>query len=151
MQILEIEESIFNLANKYLDKKLNTFDLSDITFTITDLSSFGAISFSPLINKNNSAILGLSKVDQKLKRITVSLAFDHRVTEGKMASIFLQELKERFESYKLDQSNNINLKFVECYKCLKTLDEDFNDIGFIKVLSKNGEDKYICDLCLMKY
>ena len=49
--------------------------LTDITFTITDLSSFGAISFTPLINKNNSAILGVSKIDEKLKVDPTSALF----------------------------------------------------------------------------
>ncbi len=151
LHLLETEEALFQLANKYIDKKLSTSDLTDITFTITDLSSFGAISFTPLINKNNSAILGVSKIDEKLNRINLSLAFDHRVTEGKIAAIFLSNLKERVESYKksnidIDLTNNIS-----CFKCLKKLDEDMSEIGFINIITTKGEQKYICDTCFMKY
>lgn len=151
LQLIETEEMLFSLACKYLDKKLTTFDLSDITFTITDLSSFGPISFTPLINRQNSAILGISKIDEKLQRIILSLAFDHRITEGKIASLFLQELKQRFESYKLSNDSNIKTKIVYCYKCLKTLQEDLNNIGFLQVIKQNGENAYICDMCLLKY
>ena len=151
LHLLETEEALFQLANKYIDKKLSTSDLTDITFTITDLSSFGAISFTPLINKNNSAILGVSKIDEKLNRINLSLAFDHRVTEGKIAAIFLSNLKERVESYKksnidIDLTNNIS-----CFKCLKKLNEDMSEIGFINIITTKGEQKYICDTCFMKY
>ena len=151
LHLLETEEALFQLANKYIDKKLSTSDLTDITFTITDLSSFGAISFTPLINKNNSAILGVSKIDEKLNRINLSLAFDHRVTEGKIAAIFLSNLKERVESYKksnidIDLTNNIT-----CFKCLKKLNEDMSEIGFINIITTKGEQKYICDTCFMKY
>jgi len=151
LHLLETEEALFQLANKYIDKKLSTSDLTDITFTITDLSSFGAISFTPLINKNNSAILGVSKIDEKLNRINLSLAFDHRVTEGKIAAIFLTNLKERVESYKksnidIDLTNNIS-----CFKCLKKLNEDMSEIGFINIITTKGEQKYICDTCFMKY
>jgi pyruvate/2-oxoglutarate dehydrogenase complex dihydrolipoamide acyltransferase (E2) component len=149
LHLHETEEALFQLANKYIDKKLSTSDLTDITFTITDLSSFGAISFTPLINKNNSAILGVSKIDEKLNRINLSLAFDHRVTEGKIAAIFLSNLKERVESYKksnIDLTNNIS-----CFKCLKKLNEDMSEIGFINIFTTKGEQKYICDTCFMKY
>ena len=145
----EIDRAIYELALKYIDKKLTIELFQDTTFTITDLSSYGAISFSPLINKNNSAILGISKIDSKLKRIILSLAFDHRVTEGKIATIFLQELKERIESYKLNNTEIIEK--ISCYKCFKTLNEDLNDIGFIKVINKKNTESYICDSCLLKF
>jgi len=144
--IAEIETEIFELSNKYIDNKLTIDDLSDITFTITDLSSEGINSFIPLINKNNSAILGISANDEKLDRTTISLSFDHRVTAGKQASIFLRELKERVESYKQQNANQIDTS-IRCYKCFKTLKDDFNDVGFLKVVVKTGEEKYICQTC----
>ena len=55
-------------------------------------------SFVPLINYKQSAILGISAVDQKLNRFTLSLSFDHRVTEGKTAGKFLLELSEQLMS-----------------------------------------------------
>lgn len=151
LPLLEAEEALFQLANKYIDKKLSTSDLTEITFTITDLSSFGAISFTPLINKNNSAILGVSKIDEKLGRINLSLAFDHRVTEGKIAAIFLSNLKERVESYKKSNIDIDLTKSISCFKCLKKLNEDISDIGFINIITTKGEQKYICDTCFMKY
>jgi pyruvate/2-oxoglutarate dehydrogenase complex dihydrolipoamide acyltransferase (E2) component len=151
LQLIELEEKLFLLANKYLDKKLETEDLIDITFTITDLSTFGAYSFSPLINKNNAAILGISKLDEKLKRVILSLAFDHRVTEGKTATIFLEELKSRIESYANNKILKNSIDHIYCSKCLKTIADDFNDIGFIKIINKRGEEKFICDSCLLNY
>ncbi len=145
----EIEDGIFELSNKYLDKQLTTSDLTDITFTITDLSASGVLAFAPLINKDNSAILGISKIDPVSNQTILSLAFDHRVTEGKTAGNFLSELKKRIESYSL-QGNALQKTYV-CYKCLKHISEDMNDVGFIKVLTKSGEEKYICDLCLFNF
>ncbi|MBN2663455.1 MAG: 2-oxo acid dehydrogenase subunit E2 [Bacteroidales bacterium] len=144
--IQQIEKEVFELSNKYIDNKLSVDDLSDITFTITDLSSEGASSFVPLINKNNSAIIGVSANDEKLDRTTISLAFDHRVTAGKKATIFLRELKNRIESYAQRESNEID-KSIKCYKCFKSLNDDFNDVGFLKVVVKNGQEKYICQTC----
>jgi pyruvate/2-oxoglutarate dehydrogenase complex dihydrolipoamide acyltransferase (E2) component len=146
MSILEIEEAILQLSNKYLDRKLSPADLSDITFTITDLSANHAYFFSPLVNKGNAAILGISKLDEKLKRVILSVSFDHRVTEGKVVSSFMYELKQRIESYIAPQKKMTDN--ITCYKCMKPISEDYNDIGFIKVVNGKGEEKLICDACL---
>jgi len=94
-------EEINNLLSegvyKYIRKELSPKDISNSTFTITDLSQYKVESFVPLINKNQSAILGVSSLDTELNRFNVSLSFDHRVTEGKQASIFLGKLRKLFE------------------------------------------------------
>lgn len=149
--IKEIEDEIFKLSNDYFDDKIKTDSLVDITFTITDLSGENVFSFSPLINMKNSAILGISSVDQKLNRCVLSLAFDHRVTEGKEAASFLSELKFRIESYKSKQFDEVlasqRLSKVTCYKCYKKLTEDISDAGFAKCITPKGEEAYICQAC----
>jgi hypothetical protein len=149
--IHEIEDSIFQSSNNYLDEKIRTDDLADITFTITDLSGEGVSSFSPLINMKNSAILGISAVDEKLKRSVLSLAFDHRVTEGKVAALFLSELKGRIQSYSSVYQNTTlqdeRLSAITCYKCLKRLTEDLADVGFVRCITPQGKDAYICQSC----
>ncbi|MFM9840741.1 MAG: 2-oxo acid dehydrogenase subunit E2 [Cyclobacteriaceae bacterium] len=149
--IREIEQEIFQLSNDYLDEKIKTDVLTDITFTITDLSGEDVFSFTPLINMKNSAILGISSIDQKLKRCVLSLAFDHRVTEGKNASVFLSELKQRIESYRSKLFDaGLQSKYlsgIKCYKCMKRLTEDLSDAGFAKCITPLGEEAYICQAC----
>ncbi len=96
--IAEIEIMIFDMIKQYLDKKLTPQDLARVTFTVTDLSNEGIHFFIPLIPKGQSAILGISAIDEKLQRSIVSLSFDHRVTDGKKASEFLRKLKKRIEA-----------------------------------------------------
>ncbi len=144
LSVSEIEQFIMDLSNKYIDNKLTISDLTDITFTITDLSSEGVNSFIPLINKNNSAILGISANDSVLNRTTLSLTFDHRVTAGKQAAVFLTNLKQRIESFKSNTPKAY--KNVICHRCLKTLEDDLNGIGFLRVVTPNG-DAYICQTC----
>jgi pyruvate/2-oxoglutarate dehydrogenase complex dihydrolipoamide acyltransferase (E2) component len=150
LTIMEVEEEILRLSNLYIDKKLKITDLSDITFTITDLSSFGISSFTPLINKGNSAILGLANVDRKNNKTIMSLSFDHRITEGKYVSLFLSELKTRIESYSF-QNEGMGIEKVKCHKCLKPLKEDSTGIGFLKAINNKGEDIFICDACFLNY
>jgi pyruvate/2-oxoglutarate dehydrogenase complex dihydrolipoamide acyltransferase (E2) component len=88
----EMEMSIGEGIYSYFRKTLTPDKIKESTFTITDLSSFGVDRFIPLINYKQSAILGISSIDKKLDRFTLSLSFDHRITEGKLASIFLTDL-----------------------------------------------------------
>ena len=143
-QIAELDQLMYELANKYLDDKLATADLTDITFTVSDLSMEGVFDFRPLVNANNSAILGVSAIDPDNKHFNMSLTFDHRMTEGRYASQFLKELKLRLESYCIKTTDHI-----VCYKCQKHLSEDLNDRGFLKVVRASGEDSYICDICYL--
>jgi pyruvate/2-oxoglutarate dehydrogenase complex dihydrolipoamide acyltransferase (E2) component len=95
----EIESSINALVGRYKNRTLKAQDLEGSTFTVTDLSFQGVHSFTPLINKKQSAVLGVPAIDFKLNRCSLSLAFDHRVTEGKRAGQFLSALKKRIEIY----------------------------------------------------
>ena len=144
--IREIEKDILQLSGAYLDDAIQIEDLTDITFTITDLSAEGVASFRPLINKMNSAILGVSAIDEKLQRCTLSLTFDHRVTEGKYAAGFLRELQQRLESYKGDTT--ARYKDISCFKCYKTLAEDLGGTGFVRCITPEGKEGYVCQSCL---
>jgi len=147
MTIQAVESEILRLSGSYLDDTLQIDELTDITFTITDLSSEGVAFFRPLVNKMNSSILGVSAIDDKLQRCTLSLTFDHRVTEGKLAAQFLKELKDRLESYRATDTQAA-LGGVTCFKCLKTLGEDLSGVGFARCITPEGKDGYICQSCL---
>ena len=146
LSVLEIERAILDLSRKYLEDKTTINDFSDITFTITDLSDSGLSSFFPLINKNNSAILAISAVDEKSKRLNLSVTFDHRVTEGKYVGSFLFELKTRVESYfkETELTENSRTPNIKCYKCRRKLDDKYT---FLKVIDSNGQDQILCHVC----
>ena len=87
-------------------------DLSEGTFTITNLGGFGIDFFNPIIVPGQAAILGVGQVAEKAvvvqKQIVIRsmmnlcLSFDHRILDGAPAAQFLQSLKELLETpYKL--------------------------------------------------
>lgn len=171
----EIETTINDLVNRYLDRRLKPEHTSGSTFTISDLSSQQVSFFQPLINRNQSAILGISGLDPKMGRCVLTLVFDHRVTEGMLASRFLVQLKERIESYSLakDKAGDTPLPtsvspdplpheaaagtgdgtFLRCHSCLKTPAEDrlLSGPGLIKVVNAGGEERVICRDCMMGF
>jgi len=144
----EIENKIWELSNKYLDDKLDPYDISNSTFTISDLSSGGTDFFIPLINSHQSAILGVGQINEKSKESVFVITFDHRIMSGKIVANFLNDLKRRLESYYVKMvASNSKLK---CMKCLIGLREEqgLNAHGLIKVVDSDGNDNYICTNCL---
>jgi len=110
LSVHEIEEQLNEKFDKYSRQILDVNDLANSTFTITDLSKSGIHYFQPLINKNQSAILGVSSVDFKTNSFNVSLTFDHRVTEGKVVSSFLNTLKGNLEKYYKQSESYVSRK-----------------------------------------
>jgi len=82
-------------------------NLTGGTFTITNLGNYDVDAFTPVINVPELAILGVSRIFDKVvpyegeikvrKMITLSLVFDHRLVDGAPAARFLQRVKEYVE------------------------------------------------------
>ena len=82
-------------------------ELSDGTFTVTNLGMYEVDAFTPLVNPPECAILGLGRIVPKQvvyrnevsirHMVTLSLAFDHRLVDGAPAARFLQRIKQLIE------------------------------------------------------
>ena len=87
------------LTMAYMADKLTPAMMANPTFTITDLSGVGAASFFPLISENQGAILGIggeaSPLGTGFRRYTLTLTFDHQLSDGRKAALFLGELKKK--------------------------------------------------------
>jgi len=139
-----IETEILNLSEKYLEDELTKEDLTNSTFTISDLTSECSTFFIPLISKNQSAILGIGKSENQ---IILILSFDHRVVTGKYSQKFLNDLAERIEVYiKSDLK-----KILICSKCLISLSEEskLSGKGFVRIINSDGKIDSICINCLL--
>jgi 2-oxoglutarate dehydrogenase E2 component (dihydrolipoamide succinyltransferase) len=105
---------IQDLAERARTKKLLPDDVQGGTFTITNPGSFGTFHGTPIINQPQSAILGtyaLVKrpwvVQDELGNdviairpiMNLTLTYDHRLVDGAYAGMFLQELRERLETW----------------------------------------------------
>ena len=87
--------------------KINPDHISGGSFTITNLGMYDVDGFTPVINLPEAAILGVGRIAPKpvvvedqiviRKMVTLSLAFDHRLTDGAPAARFLQYIKQLIE------------------------------------------------------
>ncbi len=90
-----IKKEYVYLLRKYIENKISQNDLSKLTFTISDLSSVGDVYFHiPLLAANTSAILGVA-IDKSNNTLNLILTYDHQMSSGKEALIFLTALKKK--------------------------------------------------------
>jgi pyruvate dehydrogenase E2 component (dihydrolipoamide acetyltransferase) len=102
---LSIETS--RLAAAARDKKLSLSEMEGGTFSVTALGMFGVDMFTPVINPPNAGILGVGRIrddvswegesPRRVKRMTISLTWDHRVLDGAPAAEFAQSVKQYLE------------------------------------------------------
>jgi pyruvate/2-oxoglutarate dehydrogenase complex dihydrolipoamide acyltransferase (E2) component len=92
----DVARAVRDLTLRYMRQELTIDDLTGGTFTITDLSGEGVVSFVPVLNERQSAILGLCAPRGDGSRELV-LTFDHRLSDGMRAARFLAALKSRLE------------------------------------------------------
>ncbi len=96
------------LAEKARTRGLTVEEMSDATFTLSNLGMFGVEHFTAIINPPNSAILAVGASVQlpvvRDGQVVVghemqgTLSLDHRVIDGAMAAQYLQTLKELIET-----------------------------------------------------
>ncbi|MCC7408140.1 MAG: 2-oxo acid dehydrogenase subunit E2 [Phycisphaeraceae bacterium] len=96
------------LANKARTTGLSIQEMSDGTFTVSNLGMYGIDHFEAIINPPQAAILAVGATLEKPvvrqgkitvgKEMTLTLSADHRVIDGAMAAEFLQTLKKVLEN-----------------------------------------------------
>jgi pyruvate dehydrogenase E2 component (dihydrolipoamide acetyltransferase) len=105
--LVALAREIRILADKAKTGGLTMDEIQGGTFTITNVSMLGVDGFTPILNPPETAILGVGRVvdrpavaDGRIvarKMMTLSLTFDHRVTDGAPAMRFLRALADNLE------------------------------------------------------
>jgi 2-oxoglutarate dehydrogenase E2 component (dihydrolipoamide succinyltransferase) len=103
----EIELSIEQFAKKAREGSISVGDLQGGSFTITNGGVYGSMLSTPIINPNQSAILGLHKISKRAVVVDdqivirpimyLALSYDHRIIDGKEAVSFLVHVKNALE------------------------------------------------------
>jgi len=104
--LAELARERSDLAARAQAGTLGIDDVEGGTFTISNLGSFGADAFTPIVNPPQCAILGVGRIVERpvvtgKGRMRVrptawlSLTFDHRIVDGAPAARFLAALAER--------------------------------------------------------
>ncbi len=101
--VVELSTHTARLAEAARTGNLKLTDYEGGTFSVSTLGMFGVDGFTPVINPPNSAILGVGRLRddvawaddgsiRRVKRLTLSLTWDHRVFDGAPAAEFVRTI-----------------------------------------------------------
>jgi pyruvate dehydrogenase E2 component (dihydrolipoamide acetyltransferase) len=100
LSLKDVARELRELTQRVEGGHLTQADVREGTFTVTSLASSVVDAFTPIINPPQAAILGIGRVREvaafgegsnvlRRRVTTLSLTFDHRISDGAPASRFL--------------------------------------------------------------
>lgn len=108
LEILNIAKKRIELVGKAREGRLSLEEISNGTFTVTNLGMYGIRSFSPIINPPQAAILAVGEiytepavVNGKIKPesfMDLSVSCDHRIIDGMIGAKFLRRIVKLIEN-----------------------------------------------------
>lgn len=113
LPISQINEQVRYLSSQARNGNLTAEEVSDGTFTISNLGMFGIQSFTAIINPPQSAILAVGGLVRKpvvindeddlevRPMMSMTLGADHRIVDGAVAAKFLADLVRALEAPEL--------------------------------------------------
>ena len=116
LSITELARCLDELIQDSKNESLSLDQVSEGTFTISNLGMYGVTQFIPLINPPQAAILGVGTIQPAIIPLSeggtrhvhvmnLSLSVDHRVLDGSEAANFLASLKNTIEQCSQNQIN----------------------------------------------
>ena len=113
---LGICRSVYDIAKRAKEGRINPDELSGSTFSITNFGVFGVTLGTPIINQPNVGILGVGAIKKMpvvvedvggdsigIKHMMIlSLGFDHRLIDGAEGSKFINSIKRNLETMPLE-------------------------------------------------
>ncbi len=106
--ILHLAAEIADLARRARERKIGPDELTGGGFSISNLGGIGGTAFTPIIDPDQSAILGISRAawqpvvnDGQIGPrliLPLSLSYDHRLIDGAAGARFLSWIREALEN-----------------------------------------------------
>ena len=110
--------AVNDLSNRARNNTLRPDEISDGTYTITNVGNFGSIMGTPIINQPQVGILAIGVI-RKLpsvietpngdfigirKKLILSHSYDHRIINGSVGSSFVKRVGEYLEKWDISQT-----------------------------------------------
>ena len=113
LSIKELNDSIIDISQKARDRNLSPSDMMEGSFTISSLGGIGGRYFTPIINKPEVAIMGISRTFKKVylnhnknpyevNILPFSISYDHRVIDGAEAAKFCNLFKNNLKNLSIN-------------------------------------------------
>jgi len=110
LSLLGLARTIGDLAERARRNQLKPDEVQGGTFTLTNHGVSGSLFATPIINQPQCAILGIGKIEKRVKVIDdaiairpmayASLTFDHRILDGATADNFMSTFKDVLQNWR---------------------------------------------------
>jgi 2-oxoglutarate dehydrogenase E2 component (dihydrolipoamide succinyltransferase) len=117
LNLVGLSKKVNGLADAARNNKLKPEDISDGTFTMTNVGTFGSLMGTPIINQPQVAILAVGAIKKRPVVIEtphgdsiairhmmyLSMSYDHRIVDGSLGATFLTAVANELENFKTDR------------------------------------------------
>ena len=113
LNLVGLAKQVNTLADNARNNKLRPEDISDGTFTLTNVGSFGSLMGTPIINQPQVAILAVGAIKKRpvvvetphgdsiaiRHMMYLSMSYDHRIIDGSLGATFLTAVANELENF----------------------------------------------------
>ncbi|HEV7332947.1 MAG TPA: dihydrolipoamide acetyltransferase family protein [Flavisolibacter sp.] len=113
LNLVGLAKQVNSLADNARNNKLKPEDISDGTFTVTNVGTFGSLMGTPIINQPQVAILAVGAIKKRPVVIEtphgdsiairhmmyLSMSYDHRIVDGSLGATFLTAVANELENF----------------------------------------------------
>jgi 2-oxoglutarate dehydrogenase E2 component (dihydrolipoamide succinyltransferase) len=117
LNLVGLAKQVNHLADSARNNKLKPEDISDGTFTMTNVGTFGSLMGTPIINQPQVAILAVGAIKKRPVVIEtphgdsiairhmmyLSMSYDHRIVDGSLGATFLTAVARELENFNADR------------------------------------------------
>ena len=115
--LVGLAKQVNGMADSARNNKLKPEDISDGTFTLTNVGSFGSLMGTPIINQPQVAILAVGAIKKRPVVIEtphgdsiairhmmyLSMSYDHRIVDGSLGATFLTAVANELENFDVNR------------------------------------------------
>jgi 2-oxoglutarate dehydrogenase E2 component (dihydrolipoamide succinyltransferase) len=113
LNLVGLAKQVNNMADSARNNKLRPEDISEGTFTLTNVGTFGSLMGTPIINQPQVAILAVGAIKKRPVVIEtphgdsiairhmmyLSMSYDHRIVDGSLGATFLTAVARELENF----------------------------------------------------
>jgi 2-oxoglutarate dehydrogenase E2 component (dihydrolipoamide succinyltransferase) len=115
--LVGLAKQVNGMADAARNNKLKPEDISDGTFTLTNVGTFGSLMGTPIINQPQVAILAVGAIKKRPVVIEtphgdsiairhmmyLSMSYDHRVVDGSLGATFLTAVANELQNFDINR------------------------------------------------
>jgi 2-oxoglutarate dehydrogenase E2 component (dihydrolipoamide succinyltransferase) len=117
LNLVGLAKQVNQMAENARNNRLKPEDISDGTFTLTNVGTFGSLMGTPIINQPQVAIMAVGAIKKRPVVIEtphgdsiairhmmyLSMSYDHRIIDGSLGATFLTAVAKELENFNLNR------------------------------------------------